>query len=300
MRLMVRMWEKKMSWIYNWSITAVFLTAILIIIFKYKSEEEAYFPIKIIGYYLLGAFKLILNKFPIPVGFLIFFLFMQSPQRNKRSKNLAAFLGLISFLISVIVPAATEAYFERTRHVEAETLNIYEFNFKSHWDEVARVLEFNDNDKMSARIENVNIDYEKTGRIERLRYEVIWRQENKFHHAFVDYSGEKFNVKASKIANWTQYDRLINADILFQKLNNVGIEKLTPKGIYAKYGFIFRGRDSFAIKHPQTYIIEDLEVKTYAGELPIECFWIQVFGMNKNPDSSYGSGSDDFYYYLFD
>lgn len=129
---------------------------------------------------------------------------------------------------------------------------------------------------------------------------MIWREGGQFRHAQVYlHEGErKFEIRVTKVDQWLQYDRLINAERLFEKLGQINIKDLTPEGEFSHYGFVFGGWDDFGIKNEEVFIIEDNKIMPYAGELPIKGYWITTFGIIQTGEYSYGPTND--HYYLFD
>lgn len=284
----------------KWIPIILFIVGVIFIIVKLKDDEEPYYGLKIVGYYFLGAFRFSVNKLHIPLGFIVYLLFFRNLQKNQRGKQYAVILGLIAFVVALMIPAIAESYYERTRYVEPATTNIYEFDFQSHWKEVAEILDFDESSIRTARIEDLNIDYEKDGELKGLRYEVTWREQGQYRHASVDFHGgqKKFRVRAMKVSQWLQYDRLISPERLFKKLDQIDIKHLIPEGDFAYYGFVFGGWANFGIKDGETFIIEGNKIVPFTGELPIKGYWIKTFGMKQTGEHSYSSTHG--HYYLFD
>ncbi|WP_432666646.1 hypothetical protein R9X47_09905 [Wukongibacter baidiensis] len=287
-----------MRW-FDWIITLFLISSVIFIMAKMKDDEEPYYVLKIILYYLLGAFRFSFNQIHMPLGFIIFFLFLRSPQNNQRGKRYAAGLGLIAFAVALIIPAIGESYYERTRYVELETTNVYEFNFQSHWQEVAEKLELNENAMSRARIEELDIDYTEKGELKRLSYEVTWTKEGKLHHARISFheGKKKFSIRAVKIEEWLQYDRLISAKKLFEMLDQIEIEDLTPKGNFSYYSLRSGEWGSFGASNGKNFIVEENKIVPFTGELPVKCYWIVTFGMKQTGEYSYSSADE--HYYLF-
>lgn len=130
-----------------------FIVGVIFIVVKMKNDDEPYYALKIIGYYLFGYFRLSLNRLHIPLGFIIFLLFLRNPGKNQRAKRYAASLGLLAFIVSLMIPAIVESYYERPRYIEAITTNnIYELNFQNHWKEVAETLGLDEHSIRTARV----------------------------------------------------------------------------------------------------------------------------------------------------
>jgi hypothetical protein len=290
----------KLSSIINWIPTVLLLAGVVFIIFKIKDNEEPYYPLKVIGYYLLGAFRFSFNRTHIPLGYIVFLLILRDPQKNQRGKRYAATLGLIAFAAALIIPGISKLYYERTRYIEPVTADIYQFDFLSHWNAVAEALELDEYSIGSARVENLNIDYKKDGAIERLTYEITWGENGQLRHASVDFNEaqKRIGVRAMKISQWLQYDRIISADRLFKKLNQINIKELTPKEDFAYYGLSFYGEANFGVTNEEVFIIEDNRIVPFKGELPVKGYWIKTFGMEQTGEHSYSSTHGQ--NYLFD
>lgn len=288
-----------MRWI-NWTTSLFFIASIIFIMVKIKDDEEPYYVLKIMGYYLLGTFRFSFNTIHIPLGFIIFFLFLRSPQKNLRGKRYAAVLGLVALVLTLIIPVVGESYYERTRYVEIATTNVYKLDFQSHWKEVAERLELNENAMSRARVEDLDIDYEEDGELKRLNYEVTWKKEGKLHHARISFheGNKKFSVRAVEIEEWLQYYRLISAKRLFEMLDQIKIEDLTPKGNFSYYSLRSGEWGSFGAYNGKNFIVEENKIVPLTEELPVECYWIATFGMKQTGEHSYSSADD--HYYLFD
>jgi hypothetical protein len=289
-----------MSEIVKWTTTVIFISCIIFIIFKTREDEESNYTLKIIGYYLLGAFRFSLNKLHIPLGFIIYLLILRNAEKNQGGKRYAAILGFVAFVTALIIPVISQSYYERTRYVELGTANIYEFHFQEHWKQTAEALDMDEESLATSRVEDLNIDYEKNGKIKRFRYEVTWREEGELRHASVnlDEGQKRISVRAIKISEWLQYDRIIDARRLFAQLDKINIKEITPETDFSYYGFVFGGWDNFGIRDEKTFIIEDDRFVPFKGEIPVEGYWIQTFGMVQTSDHSYSS--TDPHYYLFD
>ncbi|MCG8498960.1 MAG: hypothetical protein MJB12_00940 [Firmicutes bacterium] len=74
----------------------------LIYIYKnYKVDEEDMLGLKLVGYYLLGAFRLNLGALPIPLGFIIYLIAFR-PTLNTNAKKYSAYLGIAAFIVGVL------------------------------------------------------------------------------------------------------------------------------------------------------------------------------------------------------
>jgi len=79
------------------------IVLILGIVYLYSNREtvEDLLLLKLVGYYILGAFYFNLNGLVIPLGFLISFLFR--PVENLKIKREASIFGLIMMIIGLFL-----------------------------------------------------------------------------------------------------------------------------------------------------------------------------------------------------
>ena len=116
----------------NILLTIVVIAAMLLIYTTYRTDKEDYFILKLLGYYFLGAFRFNFNHIAIPLGFLIYAIFLK-PNINRTAKRLAALLGLVIFISGLLIPSISKAYFERDRQIPASSNNLYKMDFNRDW-----------------------------------------------------------------------------------------------------------------------------------------------------------------------
>ena len=85
----------------SWILTVIIIIVVSYIAITMKESEEEYYILKIIGYYLLATFRLSLNSLHLPLGFLIWLIFLKNPPLNKKPKTFVALVGLAMFLLSL-------------------------------------------------------------------------------------------------------------------------------------------------------------------------------------------------------
>lgn len=76
----------------------VLLIVNVIFLVRKKADEESNFPLKIIGYFILGSFAFNMNQISLPVGFVVYLLFFH-PKVNGQVKRKAAVSGVIAFVV---------------------------------------------------------------------------------------------------------------------------------------------------------------------------------------------------------
>ena len=101
----------------------------LLYLSKKKRDSEAKFPLKIIGYYILGVFAFKFNEIALPLGFIIYLLFFR-PKVNADIKRQAAIFGLIIFiLVQWITPFTVYMWESRTITIEHELESAFTIDF---------------------------------------------------------------------------------------------------------------------------------------------------------------------------
>jgi hypothetical protein len=90
----------------SWIILGIMILGV-IILNKYRAEEEEMLIPKLIGYSSLGAFKFLLQGFPLPLGFILY-MFLFRPKTNVKIKKVAAILGLGIFFLGLLIEFSTK------------------------------------------------------------------------------------------------------------------------------------------------------------------------------------------------
>lgn len=273
---------------------------LVLFIFHYKKgeEPESNFELKIIGYYLLGAFTFKINKYALPLGFLIFLFFFR-PVQNVKPKQISAYLGLVIYLMQLIIPAVGTYMYERPRTVAGSSSDIYVVSFTNDWNDIQNQMSIDSN----AHLENFEAEYQKDGRIVAMSYHVVSRSEDGFIYYDIRFSPETkaYTIKRRHVGDqWLQFDRTVLASRLFEvidqaKVRNMSVE--TP--IEGTIQISSEGEmTTYAIKHRQKYLIQGNEIRELASdELPItgyyitSCARVRAYDTSASPDSSSGSTS---------
>lgn len=278
--------------------TAVLAAGLVYIYVKSDRKEELLF-LKLLGYYALGVFRLSLGRIAIPLGFIIYMLYMH-PKQNAASKRQAAILGLIFFIIGLIVPAAEDYFFRFPIKVEASSGNLYQLDFEKDWLVLQQRFKLPNN----ARLQHFDAEFEDDGSIRDLCYELIVMGNEGLVHYNVNLGKEEkaYKIRRTKLDHWLQYDRLVLASRFFEVLSRLDIEDIKPRHEYEYYCISSQGETvSYGITNRQKFLIDgnNGDISSIGDEqLPIECCHISVYGMVKMEETSYESR--DIKDYLFD
>lgn len=251
---------------------------------KYKVTEEKYLPIKLIGYYMLGAFRFNYNDLAIPLGFIIYLsLFKNKSKLNKKAKGMAALLGLIVLIVGLITPMISKAYFERIRTIEGASNSIYDIDFEKNLEKVRNKMEITDR----AKIENLRLEFIKDGSIIYYGYDIIDNSAKDGYVLYrVRYEPEEntYEIEPTKIETWLQYPRLVRASKLTKVLNKLkDYGEIKPYDNFEEYYLHTEGWwENYAIEDRDTYLVNDNGIRKLSNkDLPIEGGYIGLFGKKK-------------------
>ncbi|MGG1662091.1 hypothetical protein [Brevibacillus sp. NRS-1366] len=263
---------------------------LLVFIYKRREENESNLGFKIVGYCLLGGFTFVMNDFPIPLGFLMFVLFVR-PTTNVKTKHNAVFLGLACFILQLIIPAVDEYVYERPREVAGVTTNIFQVDFIKDWFTIQEHMKIDPN----ARLEKFRVEYRPDGQISRLSYNVVGQSKDGFIYYDIRFSSEtkEYAIQRHKVGDqWLQYDRSIDATRFFEVLDQVQVRNLSLE--HLSEGNIVLSSDgemtSYAIKDRRRYLIQGMEIKEITNDqLPIKGYYISMCRMSKTDATFSGS-----------
>ncbi len=111
------------------TIFLIFIIGGLIYLYNQKEDNEDYLLLKLIGFYLLGAFSFNLNLsgfiFVLPLGFFIYLLFFKTKDRfNSDIKRNAAILGVVLLYGGLLVSNIYEKVEFRDRFIKTSSITL--------------------------------------------------------------------------------------------------------------------------------------------------------------------------------
>jgi hypothetical protein len=189
-------------------LASIVYTVILLVCFLFllrkKDDIESYFPLRIIGYFVLGSFAFNFNQISFPLGFIAYLLFFR-PKLNVHVKRIATVFGVLAFiLIHWILPYAINEWESRPKFIEHELGSVYTMNFQDEFELIKQELNLENN---SLRLENFEVDYVEDGRITELRWQLLEQNGNSYnlYQIRYDFSKSRYRVMYSKLDTWLQY-----------------------------------------------------------------------------------------------
>lgn len=253
----------------------------LVFIYKKREQPENNLALKMIGYYLLGAFSFSFNNLVLPLGFIIFLLAFR-PVVNKKVKQMAAYLGLGIFILNLLTPPIHNFFFELPRKVVGIENNLFSAQLLPNWEKVQDEFEMDP----QAKLQNLEMEYSQDGQINQMNFEVVSNESGGFVYYRFTYEPDKqqYTVKRQRLPEpWIQYEQLVPVSRLFSLLETLDVKKLSPENEYPWYYLRSEGtREPYAVLEGKKYVLsneERIEVKNY--ELPIEGFIIRTCGKEK-------------------
>lgn len=276
---------------------SIVYTVILIVSFLFlvrkQTEAETYFPLKIVGYFILCSFSFNFNQITLPLGFIVYLLFFR-PKLNVDVKRVASVFGVLAFiLVHWILPFAINEWQSRPIIIEHELDSVYTMNFQEEYEQVMKELKIENN---NLRLEDFEVNYVKDGRMTDLSWQLIEQNGNNYNLYYIRYETGKsrYVVTGSQIDSWLQYDRLIEADYFFENLNILDIKGIThAKGDFSSYVIRSTGeRNNYELGSEGYFFISNGEIQLLDDEqLPFEGYYISTFAMMKTEEKRDDKGN---------
>lgn len=197
--------------------TLILIISYLRYLYNKKEEVEEYLGFKLVGFHMLGLFTFSFNfeyiKFVLPIGFIIYLLFMKNKERKnniiKKKATVFGFIILCLVGINSIIYNKVE-YRDRVIPMESISMDSLKNNYKILKKELGI-----DN---QAFIEKLDLDYNKN-KIKMISYTVKDINNNKYY--YISDNTKSYNVYISKIYDYDEEDMLVFNPMEY----NIDIEK---------------------------------------------------------------------------
>lgn len=271
----------------------VLLIASFLFLVRKNDGAESYFPLKIIGYFILGSFAFNFNQISLPLGFGVYLLFFR-PKLNPQVKRIAAVFGVFAFIfVHWIIPYAVDEWKSRPLFIEHELGSVYTMNFQNEYELVKQELKLENN---SLRLEDFEVDYTEDGRITDLTWQLLGQNGNSYNLYQIRYElgKSRYRVMYIRLDTWLQYNRLIDANHFFNNLNVLDIKDIThAKGDFASYVIQSTGeRVNYAVENRTHFFVSNGAIQLLDDErLPVEGYSISTFAMKKTGEERDDQGN---------
>ena len=154
------------------SVVLVILAVVYLVYLTMKKEEdENYLGLKLIGIYLLGSFTFNFNfgssPLIIPVGFIIYLVFMKNKERaNRMVKKKASILGVTILCVGVLNSMIYNNVEYRDREIPIKNISIK--SLRDNYEVIKKELGIDD----LASVESLDLEYNEDNEIRNLYYTI--------------------------------------------------------------------------------------------------------------------------------
>lgn len=262
--------------------TILFLFSFFLLTRK-KEEAESKFPLKLIGYFVIGSIAFTINHLALPIGFVVYLVFFR-PKFNVKVKRIATVLGLLTFvIIKWLLPFSTYAWESRLLIIEHELGSAYTIKLQDEYELIKQELSHKNN---SLKLEDFVLNYEEDGRITDLRWQLIEQIEDHYNLYKIqyDFNRKSYRIERSQPDNWLQFNRLIEADSFFAVLKGLNMKDITHvKEDTRYYSIKSTGEWGNYGEENLTYFIDangDMQLID-KQHLPVKGFTISTIAMKK-------------------
>jgi hypothetical protein len=253
---------------------------VVIILYRKSDEEEPYLFMKLLGYTILGAFMLEINRVKLPLGFVVFLVFFRDIPFNAWGKKRAAYLGLIIFLLSVIIPFVEKEWYERPRTVMLQQTNFYEGSLLDEWKNIKKELDVDN--EYSVKLTDFRMVIDKQGEYEVLDLSMVDESHpyTVFYKITLSGDGEAVRVNRSRYeseqlgtSTYTEADFVLTQFDLVTKsmLNDDRMNYYQLESDGQRMGYAVRDRKNFRIDTAGKKELQD-------SELPVDGIVVDVCG----------------------
>lgn len=266
----------------NFNFVGIVLIIIAVIgiavLYRKSEEKEPYLLYKLIGYTFLGLFMLDLNGLKLPLGFIIFLMFFRKSTVNNTLKRMAAYLGLLLFLMSVLIPIVETKVYEWPREVELQDTNFYSGSLV---EELKNIEDHFDVRRNTFRVTHFQTVITAEGNYKELEFDLIDRQHpiSSNYRVRLKEDEETLEVRRYKQSYDFRTMDFTSANRLFTNFDYISKSMLTEKGVAyfelrtdGNYsGYAVRGREKYEITSDGKKRIEN-------KQLPVKGIIVDVCG----------------------
>ncbi|MGE6378156.1 hypothetical protein [Peribacillus muralis] len=270
----------------------VILIVSFIFLMRKKDDKDNYFPLKIIGYFILGSFEFKLNQISLPLGFIVYLIFFR-PKLNIQVKRQAATFGFFAFIIvQWIIPGVINSYENRSISIKHELGSVYEVDFQ---EENERVMHELNVESSGLKLEDFEVNYTEEGRITDLGWKLSGQNEDSYFLYQIQYDLDKnrYQVMKSHLETGHHSNPFLDAEYFFENLNVLDIRDITyAKGDFSSYGIKSTGERIHYSEGNHTPIISDGKIRLVENDQgPVEGYIISTYAMKKTGEKRNDRGN---------
>ncbi|MCI3920734.1 hypothetical protein MO973_10870 [Paenibacillus sp. TRM 82003] len=274
-------------------------------LYRSRTEPEKSLGWKLVGYTLLGGFTLGLNEVKLPLGFVVYKLFLRKSERNAVVKHRAALLGLVLYASQLVTPwvaGMADAPSPKTSVVEG--VSAEQIGIGSVWKIAAALAPASP----QARVQSFEASVSSNGELRGLRFRLAEPDgERRYIHTEVVYdaAGQAIALERSASDEWLQFPRTMPADRFFERLQSLRMLELKPVDAVehgmVEFSLMEHGTVNFGIKDAHTFGVDEDGAYPIPNErLPVSGLVMVSCGKPEAPESESYRGCDNPTYYLFE
>lgn len=235
-------------------ISIYFITCI-IGLYKNKDEAEENIFLKLIGYFMIGAFVIPIKKIILPIGFIIH-LIVYKAEVNRDIKRKSALFGFILIIYITISPTMRQLPYEKSEEIPISSTMIQSLNLK---DDLERVkAEFDIKDIL--KLDWFNVEYLNNGEIRKIRIALCGKKygENVLYYISYDKDVNENNylVRRSKYIFSEEYiESAVECDRVFETIHLIQTKK--PLREFDDYEISVSNQDEYSYDEKTTTFLID-------------------------------------------
>lgn len=251
----------------------------IILLYRKAEEDEPYLMLKIIGFTVLGCFRLELGEVVLPLGFAVYIVFFRNSNVNRVVKKQAAYFGLIIFFLSLLLPFIATTIYEWPRHIAVQNTNFYEGSMVEEWENIHTTLGERD---VFAEVTNFKMGMRQDGKMTDFRMLIIDDGPPEPVHYTITLSKDN---KEFIVNRWKQEsDSNVNRDTSFTEAEYflAQLDLLEPSMLNHKdvdyYTLRSTGqRQGYAVTNTEKYSIDTAgKEKVENNQLPFDTIVVEV------------------------
>lgn len=253
---------------------------VVLVLYRKSKEKESLLLLKLFGYTILGAFMLDLNGLKLPLGFVVFLLFFRKSKVNAKTKHIAAYVGLVVFMLGVFIPQIEKMIYERPHHVDLLDTNFYSGSLLEELEHLSGQL---DMDGYSIELRGLDFTLHQDGTYENFNMGLAEQTHEGTVNYTIELSKDKKSLEVTRykvreddyLNDYTIRDAklfLANLDLISQSMLDVeGYEYFQLRTEDQRTNYGVKDNRTFQISTAGKTIVEN-------NQLPVQAIVVDVCG----------------------
>lgn len=219
-----------------------------------------------------------LNGLKLPLGFMVFLLFVRKPKVNADTKYIAVSVGLVLFILGIFIPQIEKMVYERTHHIDLLDTNFYSGSLV---EEVENLRDYLDMEGYSLELRGLDMTIHQDGTYESLGIGLVEQTHQGQINYIIDLADDR---KSLEVVRYKVKDEEYLKDYIFTDaelvLGNFDLitSEMLEKKEYDYYHFSTDGqRIDYAVADSRTFQISTAgKAKLENDQLPVQAIVVDV------------------------